>query len=806
MNSAFRTSARLVVCCFVLLLGLHLLAVAQPAEPAVRTRTIAVVRDESSWLASPLEAKVRGSLEEMAAGRMEVAFRETASAETAPDAAALRAQLAAALADPDVDCVLVLGARAALVAADPTLPLGKPVLGAAIVDPTLTPLPLDAEGRPTKTNFAIVTLAADSGEMLRRLREMVPFSGIQVLVDDHFAASPAVLEDWRGRLARELGAEVRLVPLGATSAPTLAALDSAQKAVFLLPAVRQSESEHAALLAGLVERRLQVLSFVGRAEVEVGALAGLLPESGAQLARRVALVFDQLETGSPAASLVLRLPLQPALCFNETTAASVGFSPKFGALHDAMLVSPYAPGGGKPLSFRDAIATALERNYALRARQAGTEASRQDVKAATGQLQPQLAALSTYQRIDLDRAQASGGIYQEKTWFAGVAASQTIFDDEVVARVRMARAALKAANAVERAQRLDTAVSAAQAYLQLLSARAALRVTEQNARATDKHLELANLRQRVGTSGPEDIYRFESLAAQQRSEVIAARMQVERARTNLNRVLGVDATSQWEPGDVSLDDPAFASITAPMATFVDERERFARLQNYLTAYAAGHSPDIEAAEHGVSALRLSADQKQRRSYVPKIAATANFGRLYELDYGGPTLTEQLMRAGLPVHPVDLNRTVWTVGVQASVPLYTGGSLTADTRKARAQLRQAEFTRDGAREAVVAATQAGLFSIESSYSNIALSRTAAALASRNLEVVRRKYEEGTVSIVTLLEAQNAAFAQRQAADMAVYRFLGDVVAVQRLCGRMEALATPEENASWLAEIEDALSNR
>jgi outer membrane protein len=804
MNPAFRTCLRSVVC--LLLLGLGLRAGAQPAEPAPRPRTIAVIRDEPSWLATPLEAKVRRSLEEMAAGRMEIAFREFASAEATPDVAELRAQLAAALADPEVDYVLVLGARAALVAADPALPLGKPVLGAAIVDPVLAPLPLDAEGRPTKPNFAVVALAADSGEMLRHLRTLVPFGGIQVLVDEHFAASPAVIEEWRGRLARELGAEVRLVPLGATAAPALAALDPAAKAVFLLPAVRQSEAEHAALLAGLVERRMQVLSFVGRAEVEAGALAGLLPESGMQLSRRVALAFDQLETGAAISGLSLRLPIQPALCFNETTAAAVGFSPNFGALHDATLVSPYAPGGGKPLSLRDAIATALERNYALRARQAGTEASRQDVKAAAGQLQPQLAALSTYQRIDLDRAQASGGIYQEKTWFAGFGMSQTIVDDEAIARVRVARAALQAADAVERAQRLDTGVAAAQAYLQLLSARAALRVTEQNARATDKHLELANLRQRVGTSGPEDIYRFESLAAQQRSEVIAARMQVERARTNLNRVLGVDATAQWEPGDVSLDDPAFASITAPMAALVDERQRFVRLQEYMTTYAAAHSPDIDAAEQGVRALRLSADQKGRRSYVPKIAATANFGRLYELDYGGPTLTEQLMRAGLPVHPVDLNRTVWTVGVQATVPLYTGGSLTADTRKARAQLRQAEFTRDGAREAVVAATQAGLFSIESSYSAIALSRTAADLAARNLEVIRRKYEEGTVSIVTLLEAQNAAFAQRQAADVAVYRFLGDVIAVQRLCGRMEALATPEENAAWLAEIEAALSNR
>ncbi len=786
------------------LLGWSALASAQPVVDAPHPRTIAVIRDDASWLADPLYAKIRHSLEEMTTGRTPVAFLDDARFTAGTDAGSLRQALDQALADPAIDEVLVLGVRAATLAGDPSVPLTKPVLGAVLIDSDLAPLPYDAAGHSTKPNFFVVALSARSSELLRQMQAAVPFTALQILVDDHFAAKSAELEAWRGQLARELGIDARIVPLGATAAPTLAALDPATTTVFLLPAVRQTAEEHTRLLDGLRERRLTVLSFAGQSEVEAGALSGALPEASTQLARRVAIVFDQLSPDTPATALTLRVPLRSELYFNETTAAAIGFAPKFGALATATLVSPYAPAGGQPLSLGDAIVIALEKNFALRARVAGTEISRQEVKGATGTLLPQLAAVANYQRIDRDRAQASGGLFPEKTLVAGLGLTQTIFDDEATTRIRLARAALQAATALEKVQRLDTANAAAQAYLQLLSARAALRVAEQNAKATQKHLELAHLRQRVGTSGPEDIYRFESLSAQQRSEVVAARMQVERARTALNRVLGVDATARWEVRDVALDDPAFAGLTAPITGFIDNRQSFERLRTYLTAYAANHSPDLAALEQGVVTQRLSAEQKQRRGYVPKLTAAANFGRLVEQDYGGPTIAEQLRSVGLPVPAPELDRTVWTVNLQATLPLFTGGSLTADNRKARAQLRQLEFTRDGTREAVIAQTQAGLYAIESSFSNIALSRTAADLAGRNLDVVRQKYEQGTVSIVTLLEAQNTAFAQQQAAEVALYRFLADDLQLQRLLGWIETLATPQENAAWLREVAAAVA--
>lgn len=793
----FRSSlAALVLLCTWTVPG-----VAQPAEP--RPCTIAIVRDPQSRLAAALEGDARGSLEEMAAGRRPVVFRDEAAGGGDTGVAALRGELTAALADPSVDYVLVLGTRAVRAAADPDLVLTKPVLGAAYVDPDLQPLPIDAAGHATKANFAVVVVQVRSDAVLAQLRAAVPFASLQVLADPEWAGGPAALEAWREKLATELGVEVRLVPLGTQAAPALAALDRAVPAVFVLPAVRLPEAEHAALLEGLRADRLAALSYLGQREVATGALAGVLPEVGGQLARRVAMVFDRLSDGAAPDSLDLVVPWRDGLFVNETTAAAIGFALKAETLRQATLVSPYERAGGQELGFGGAILLSLEHNYALRARAAGTEASRQDVKAAAGQLQPQVAAVSQYERIDLDRAQASGGIYLEKSWFAGLGVSQSLFDDEAWTRVRMARAAYAASGALERVQRLDTVQQTAQAYLQLLAARAALRVTEENGRTIARHLELAQLRQRVGTSGPEDILRFESLTAQQRAETIAARARVEQARTLLNRVLGVDAASDWTPRDVAPGDPEFAGLTAPLMGIVDDQARFERFSRYLKTYAAAHSPDVAAAEHGVEAQRLATGQKTRRSYVPKITAKAYVGRLVEVDYGGPTLTEELMRAGLPVSPVDLNRFTWTVGLEAAVPLYTGGSLTADQQKARAQLRQMELTRDGAREAVVAATQAALFELQSSYNAIALSRTAAELAERNLAVVRDKYEQGAVSIVTLLEAQTAAFAQRQGAAVALYRFLGDVVQVERLCGRIEALNTPAENAAWLAEIQAAV---
>ena len=62
--------------------------------------------------------------------------------------------------------------------------------------------------------------------------------------------------------------------------------------------------------------------------------------------------------------------------------------------------------------------------------------------------------------------------------------------------------------------------------------------------------------------------------------------------------------------------------------------------------------------------------------------------------------------------------------------------------------------------------------------ITLSEDAAIAAARNLELVEDAYGRGTVSIIELLDAQNAAILAEEGAANAVYDFLLDLMEVER----------------------------
>ncbi len=80
-------------------------------------------------------------------------------------------------------------------------------------------------------------------------------------------------------------------------------------------------------------------------------------------------------------------------------------------------------------------------------------------------------------------------------------------------------------------------------------------------------------------------------------------------------------------------------------------------------------------------------------------------------------------------------------------------------------------------------------------HIALSRRARDSAEANLQLVQDKYAKGKAGITDLLDAQNEALRQEQAASLAVYQFLLDYLELQRAVSWFEADHTPEEARVW-----------
>ncbi len=79
----------------------------------------------------------------------------------------------------------------------------------------------------------------------------------------------------------------------------------------------------------------------------------------------------------------------------------------------------------------------------------------------------------------------------------------------------------------------------------------------------------------------------------------------------------------------------------------------------------------------------------------------------------------------------------------------------------------------------------------SFPSIELSREAADAAGRNLELVTDSYSRGLVSIIELLDAQNAARVAEQAAQNSVYDFFIDLMELQRAAGNFGFLKSERE---------------
>ncbi len=85
----------------------------------------------------------------------------------------------------------------------------------------------------------------------------------------------------------------------------------------------------------------------------------------------------------------------------------------------------------------------------------------------------------------------------------------------------------------------------------------------------------------------------------------------------------------------------------------------------------------------------------------------------------------------------------------------------------------------------------------SFASIRLSREAAEAAANNLELTIDGYSRGVVSILDLIDAQNAALASDLGAANAVYEFLIDLMDVERAVGRYSFFMDD-------AEIDDLLN--
>ena len=408
------------------------------------------------------------------------------------------------------------------------------------------------------------------------------------------------------------------------------------------------------------------------------------------------------------------------------------------------------PEQGTALTLTEAQEIALRNHPLIRGAASNVEAAEQAVLIARAPLYPQVS-LSAVQTVASSgsRIAAISGLTDPtviERGSAGVAVSQLLSDfGKTESEEAASRSEAEATISQGRLTAAQIVLNVSQAYYAALDTAGLAEVARETLSQRQVLLDQVSALARAKLKSSLDV----SIAGGDRDE----------ARQFLN-----DATSQHENALASLSealgDADFHPYILQPPTAIPQV--IGNLQQYLDA-AVTANPALRASTAQSEAARLHA-RAAHKAFYPEIDALAYAGGTPESGAG-----------------TKLDSTYAVGGVVLRVPLYTGGALTAEARRADAQATAAGYQLEEQRNRLRRDVHAAFDDVRATYDNIAVTRSILDNAERTLRLTRASYQIGASSIVDLSEAQLRRTQAAIANTDANYRYLLQRAALDFLLG-------------------------
>ncbi|MCA9665535.1 MAG: TolC family protein [Myxococcales bacterium] len=716
------------------------------------------------------------------------------------DVAKARANADKLLADADVDMVIALGFLVAIEAAS-RRDLKKPVLVPLAPASRVFGLPFDRKRKVSgKKNFTYLTYPNAFSEDLHTFKQLFPFTTVYVLVDKLALDAAAKKADGvRARLQKEHKCTIKIVPVGASAKSALDALPATASAVYITPLSRMSDAERKRLFAALTERKARTFSMTGRAEVERGVLA--TQARGMDMlraARRTAINIERIVRKEKPETFPVLLRRRRKLLINMTVARAIGYSPSWQVRTYAELYAGRKKRGRK-LTMLQAVKEAIARSYQLAAARQGLAAQRFAVKEAYSKLGPRVDFTFQHTTIRKEVAEKTNG---SQPWHQGkLAASvqQFLFIEPVLANITAQKHLRRAQQRDIDAQQLDVAAAAARAYINLLKARAGAEIRRGNAQLTAENLEAAQVRQQVGTSGPSDLYRWQSQLANDRNLLIGADTQVQVAQIALNRLLVRPQNEALLPADLTTGDPTIISREKELVPYIENPLKFGIFSDFLVSEGLRNSPELRGLDASIAAQKRVRLSRSRALWLPQLSLQ---GEVSYVPYRKFVDVAPLMIPGLGTFELNFNqpRFQWYVGVGLRLPIFTAFEQTYQRDQQDAKTRQLMRQRDAVKLQIEQRVRSALAQTRAARAGIFFATRAADAASKNFKVMLDGYQRGVTNTILLLDAQNQKLLTRLAAATATYDFFATLIELQRASAAFEMFRDKAARDAWFGRLE------
>jgi outer membrane protein TolC len=641
------------------------------------------------------------------------------------------------------------------------------------------------------SNLCYIEIPDTFKEDLLTFSEIVPYGNLGLLGGPSlFAAIPGAAHEQKFQVDF-IETKMRILQAGDSVTQTLASIPPEVDAIYLLPILEMSMGDHEHLLKGLALKRLPVFSLIGHPMVRKGALAGLNKSDWFnRLARRVALNARKIFSGRQAAQLPVAISRQAQLMVNMRTARIIGIYPSYKALTDATLINVEPDDIIRELTLLGVMDEAVLVNLDLAATGRTNAAGEQRVDQAKSRLYPQLSAQATGTLIDEDRGESISAP-AERTLTGSLNLTQVIWSDETWANLTVEKMRQLHRTLEWETARLDVALDAANAYLDVLVAMTQEDIQLANLRLSRSNLERAKMRQSLGAASASEVYRLESQIARERSNLLQVAAQRKVAEMELNRLLAYDLEQPFKLSEVGLDEQVSLLLSSQITSYAANALGLRQLKQFLVIKGLRASPELMQIDADIAAEKRQLLAAKRSFYGPDITLSSEVSRL--VGESG---------AGSNAPPTgDLDDTDWNVSLNLSIPLWEGGGRFAEKKASTETLKSLRLQRRATYQRVEQRIRNAVHIAGASFTSIELLKQAALSSRKNFDLVAEAYSRGTVPLIDLLDAQTTYIEAEQNAANANHEFLLDLMELERSLGQFTFFLPQKQREAWIHELQN-----
>ncbi len=438
-------------------------------------------------------------------------------------------------------------------------------------------------------------------------------------------------------------------------------------------------------------------------------------------------------------------------------------------------------------TLREIYELALDNDAQLKAQEAQYMADMESRNLGRAVLLPQVSANYDFTRGDIDQDSESinfdntGNFVPIETSSSTdtdregyqVSLNQALFDLPAWFSFQAGKEASQQAEATFAAEQQDLIVRVVETYLGVLRAQDNLQASQARERAFMRQLEQTRQRFEVGLIAITDVHESQAAYDLAQVERIVDENNVNVAQERLSILTG-----QYH-SNLNLLAPDFA-ISKPDPLERAEWVGFALKNNFR----------LKAARYGEQAARQTA-RANKMQHMPRVSGSVSYSD-YEIDGDFTREPESLFDLG-----PDSQQEQEVIQVRVDLPLYSGGSISANRRRAAQNYIAARENRVNLMRNTVTNTRSLHMTVVSDVSRVAARKQSIVSSQSALDATTAGYEVGTRNIVDVLDAQNSLFAAKRDYANARYDYVNNIFRLKQQAGilspqdiyRLESFTTP-----------------